>query len=305
MADLSSEINSLLSDPVGYAASSLQFLANLLGMDLYTTLLLVLAAILFVGFFYLLLRRLLGGKAQPEVKARISPALKEKPSYIDPLAMAASAPKPAAAPVIPERKPSPPTPAAKEIELEANAITIEPRGDKFIIRLGAPRVEKVEVPKVVEKVVEVPKVVEKIVEVPKVVERAAPAKPRAPSVKAIDVTSAKDIDEAMVLVQEKYGISAITLANTEGLVISSTCSSPEEDAAHAAFLYDSISVGKYRLSEGLRYVEIAGKEMKYLLIAPYDDSKIIALARSENKLDSDALEMLAEDLKASLNIIFP
>ncbi len=283
---MASEIDALISDPVGYFTSSLEFLAKVLGLDLYSTIALVLGAVLVVILLvYLLVKRKRTSK-EPEIRPRLAPIVtKEKPKP-EPV----TAPKPAPAPA--------PAPAAEKVEIEASAIQIEPRGDKFVIKLITPEVRKA-----AEKVIEVPKVVEKIVEVPKAVELPA-VKPRAASVKSINIESAKSIDEAMTLIADKYGISAITLANPEGLVISSTSNTPDEDAAQAAFLYDSMTSGKYKLGEGLRYVEIAGSEMKYLLSAPYKDTRIISLVKSKNKLESSALDMLAEDLKAGMKMIF-
>ncbi len=111
----------------------------------------------------------------------------------------------------------------------------------------------------------------------------------------------EDISSCLKLIDKKYRLSSITIADSEGLVVGSTSNAPEEDAAYAV----SFSLGA-RVGEKIDRIELIGKENSYIFNIDYPDvdTKLIVIAKSKERIPEKYLIKLEEDIMKVLGKTF-
>lgn len=109
----------------------------------------------------------------------------------------------------------------------------------------------------------------------------------------------EDILSCLSRINSKYRLSSITIADSEGLVVGSTSSTPEEDAAHAV----SFSLGA-GVGEKIDRIELIGEENSYIFNVRYGDAKLIVIAKSRERIPEKYLNMLEKDIKEVLGRTF-
>ena len=116
--------------------------------------------------------------------------------------------------------------------------------------------------------------------------------------KEIEITG-EDISSCLNCINSKYRLSSITIADSEGLVVGSTSSTPEEDAAHAV----SFSLGA-GVGDKIDRIELIGKENSYIFNVKYGDAKLIVIAKSRERIPGEYLNKLEKDIKEVLGRTF-
>jgi len=129
---------------------------------------------------------------------------------------------------------------------------------------------------------------------PAAVERVEPEY----KLKEIEIVG-EDISSCLNCINSKYRLSSITIADSEGLVVGSTSSTPEEDAAHAV----SFSLGA-GVGEKINRIELIGDENSYIFNVRYGDAKLIVITKSRERIPEKYLNMLKKDIKEVLGRTF-
>ncbi len=180
-----------------------------------------------------------------------------------------------------------------------------PKSDKVQIEMGMDKMmvsllEKIARPRVTEKGIEVPAVKPAEAKPAEaVIERKipAPAPPAAPAV-AEAIEKARSVSSAIKSITKKYSLDSLTMINASGLLIGSSCKTPDADAALATSLLSELD-----MVDRISRVKIEGREMKYLFSIPYKDTHIISLLKTAREIDAAALVALENDLKISTGLI--
>lgn len=102
----------------------------------------------------------------------------------------------------------------------------------------------------------------------------------------IDLAAAGSLQEHLAAIAEKYSLTSFTLATTDGLVIGSTRSDPQKEAAEWSYLYQQ---GERPENEDVRLIGV-----------PHKGETVIGIARPVRKVSSDALPVLEQDVGEAL-----
>jgi|AGTN01.2.fsa_nt_gi hypothetical protein len=98
-----------------------------------------------------------------------------------------------------------------------------------------------------------------------------------------------DLPESMKAITAKYGLSWLTIASSDGLVIASTSSTPDEDAAVYSNLFHELH--KTRPEP---YFNVSDKDV-HLLLVESGSHKVIGAARKTGQMTPDAIAGLRDD----------
>jgi hypothetical protein len=121
-----------------------------------------------------------------------------------------------------------------------------------------------------------------------------PAKPAqtvpavSPAVPPVDVVK-DNLPDSMKAITAKYGLDWLTIASGDGLVIASTSSTPDEDAA----VYSNLFHELYRTRTEL-YFNVSNKDI-HLLLVESDSQKVIDVAKKAGPMTQDEAVDLRND----------
>jgi len=90
------------------------------------------------------------------------------------------------------------------------------------------------------------------------------------------------IREDLLALFDRYKLNSFTMSTSDGLVISSTDPSPEEDAARYSYLYQQ---GKQPDVENIRLVGV-----------PYKGGMVVGIVKAEDELSEKELEFIERDI---------
>lgn len=107
-----------------------------------------------------------------------------------------------------------------------------------------------------------------------------------PAARAADPGSMGSLEEALGVISEKYGLTSLTLAAADGLLIGSTKTGSEDEAARYSHLY----------SQGSRYSE----EGVELLGIPYRGETVVGIAHPSEHLSGEQMNALGKDIQETL-----
>lgn len=121
--------------------------------------------------------------------------------------------------------------------------------------------------------------------VPRNTAQPGPIEPTRP-IKAVDLRNAGSLEECLGAIGEKYGLASFTLATADGLLIGSTKSSGEDEAARYSYLYTQ---GKLQDETGAELIGI-----------PHHGETVVGIARPSEHLSAELMNALERDTQDAL-----
>ncbi|HMK45411.1 MAG TPA: hypothetical protein VK436_02190 [Methanocella sp.] len=119
-----------------------------------------------------------------------------------------------------------------------------------------------------------------------------------PAAPIVDVVK-RTLKDSMLTMEKKYRLNAITLATSDGLVIASTLSEPDQEAA----VYSSKFNELYRDSPADQYT-VYGKDV-YLYLTESSGNKVIGIAHRPVMLANEEITGLQEDTRKIIDKFAP
>ncbi|HQD26017.1 MULTISPECIES: hypothetical protein [Methanoculleus] len=115
---------------------------------------------------------------------------------------------------------------------------------------------------------------------------AQPAQAPARTQKEFDPKAIGSLEEHLRAIGEKYRLASLTLATSDGLLIGSTRSGAQDEAAQYSYLYTQ---GTLRDETGAELFDI-----------PHRGEKVIGIARPSERLPADLMSALKQDARDAL-----
>ena len=109
----------------------------------------------------------------------------------------------------------------------------------------------------------------------------------------------RTLSAALKRVASKHSLVSITLITPDGLLIDSISKTPEEDAQAASELLSEVELGDKPSMAAVEEEEA----FKYLFALPFEDTHGVFLIRAKEKISSDGLSSLQEELGKALQLL--